>query len=92
MTPTQLDLKPVMGVAYVSALMGVEPDTVKDYVRARKLRAARIGATWLFTSEQFQADIAALADADAIPPKPAAVLASEPPARKGRPDLSRVGV
>jgi len=90
MPPTQLDLKPVMGVAYVAALMDVEPDTVKDYVRARKLRAARIGATWLFTADQFQQDIAALADAGAEPPKPLAVQ-HQPPKRKGRPDLALLG-
>ncbi len=87
---SQLDLKSVMSVDYVAALMQVEPDTVKDYVRARKLRAARIGATWLFTADQFVEDIRTLANAEL--PKPIAAQARHPGQRKGRPDLTLLGV
>jgi len=89
MTP-MIELKPVMSLDHVAALLQVEPETVKDYVRARKLRAARLGNVWMFTELQFVQDIQRLADVSQHP-APKAVLASKTQIRKGRPDLTLLG-
>lgn len=94
-----LDLKPLMTVDYVASILGVETDTMKNYVRQRKFRCAIVGAVWLFTEAQLLEDVARLADEAAHLPKPAGVLVqvqNEPvPRRRGgrpsqpRPDLSK---
>ncbi len=85
----QPDLKPVMTIDYVAALLQVEPETVKDYVRSHKLRAARLGSVWMFTETQFVQDIQRLADASDTPSPKAIQVAV--PKRKGPPDLTLLG-
>jgi hypothetical protein len=82
---TTPDLKPVMNIDHIAAILQVEVNTVKDYVRAGKLRAAHLGSVWMFTDVQFVQDIQRLAD---FVDKPEPKRMKVPPRKRQRPDLS----
>lgn len=56
----------------VAERLGVEPETVKDYVREGKLSAAKLGSVWVFTNDSLVADITRLIS-DQNKPAPRAV-------------------
>ena len=50
----------ILTTADVAERLGVEPDTIKNYVREGKLSAAKLGSVWVFTNDSLVADITRL--------------------------------